>query len=133
MSNYRPMPSDELKEAIEWLREEVRRSGTDEERTYAYTLINELNELIRVWNLWYLNECYRDVTYERNALAKRMYARRFHEEPWNLLGGEGDYPRRMAQRCLSLADTFLEISGEKVKANEDIERRLREVLGWVKP
>jgi len=121
---YRSMPSDNLKAALEWLREEVCRSGTDGERRHAYNLINELNDLMGVWRLWYFNECYRDFTRERNALAKKLFAENFGASE-----GEDIWGEKM-RRCLAAADMFLKISGEKVKKAEEIKERLCKVLGW---
>lgn len=128
MSNYRPMPSPELNEAVRWLREvSCRLPGDSEDAKHAHTLDRELPELIRGYTRFYEWERYQDFIRPRNELAQKLFVERF-----NTLEGDsyGDKAQKTIRVCLKAADLFLELSGEKVKKAEEIKERLREVLGW---
>lgn len=133
MSNYRPMPSPELRAAIQWLRTEVWHHGEDVERQHAYTLFNEIQELLRVYECWYAWERYQDFIRPRNELARELFVAMMpKEDPLEPIIVRASEPAltEIMKQCLKIADRFLELSGEKVKKAEEIKERLREVLGW---
>jgi hypothetical protein len=133
MSNYVPMPSPELREAIAWMREITEMQPWDSESSKnARTFLRELDVLIHGYTRFYEWERYQDFIRPRNELAQKIFVERCPKE-WVLGTDEtlsGDKASSLINNCLKLADLFLEVSGEKVKKAEEIKERLREVLGW---
>ena len=126
MSNYIPMPSPELQAAMDWLQELRNKELRDDENKHVSVLYNTLRQrLLPAYEEWYIHQCYRDFTRERNELAKRLFVESFDIEQSPSINWEV-----IVERCLLAANCFLTLSGEKMKKKEDIEERLRDVLGW---
>jgi hypothetical protein len=126
MTTYRRYPSQALQEALEWLDSDAQRSKDrlgENDSSHRCVLLNELRFLINVYNHYFILQEYRESTKERNELAKRIYERcvpSTNKENW----------KDTANRCLAAADVFLEQSGENKVVMEEVEKALREVLGW---
>jgi len=132
MSNYVPMPSPELRAAIEWLKKMAEMQPWDSENSKnARTFLRELDMLIYGYIRFYEWERYQDFIRPRNELAQKIFTRHLPVALEKLEPG----PRvpqidEIMEGCIRMADRFLELSGEKVKNVEDIKERLREHLGW---
>jgi hypothetical protein len=92
------------------------------------TLLYHLQELILTYHNYVALCRYRASTEARNVLAKQLHVA-LHQGR-QLVYVRGDKVEHEIRSCLELADTFLEQSGEKKVVVEEVERALREVLGW---
>ena len=128
MSNYKQMPDKELGEAIEWLKDLgfSARVGS-KESTHTLVLINNLNQLMQIWNHYHLVGCYRDAFHERNEIAKEIFVRKAQAEVIPNTADTREVEWTIHQ-CLQLADLFLEKSGSKEKDLAVMKERLQGLL-----
>jgi len=131
MSDYRKYPPDDLQEAMDWIR--GRSHGVSEPdgvQKYYRVLLHHLQELILTHHHYFALCRYRASTEARNALAKQMYTSIICNMYERLMTVPKENAAKAAQKCLELADVFLEQSGEKKVVVEEVEEALREVLRW---
>jgi hypothetical protein len=129
MPTYRQYPPPELQEAMDWIKGRYHgASDPDEVRGHYWVLLNHLQELIITYHNYVALCRYRASTEARNVLAKQLYVALQQGRQLDYV--RGDKVEHEIRSCLELADTFLEKSGEKKVVVEEVERALREVLGW---